>query len=408
MIPHRLVPPTALSETGTPVLRRFRGARRGEARASIEGGRRDRKKSAPHRMRSQNGDAVHMAEYRTLGSTPIKVSPIALGTMTWGQQNSEADGHAQLDAALDHGINFVDTAEWYSIPPKAETQGATERIIGSWLKSRGKRDRIVLASKVVGRSDVTYLRPGGTRLDRANIVAALEGSLRRLGTDYLDLYQLHWPDRAVPLFGRGHTARGRGGADGPDVPVEETLEVLGDLVTAGKVRHVGLSNETAWGVHRFLSAAAAGRGPRVVSIQNAYNLLNRVFEDGLAEFAEREKVGLLAYSPLAQGYLTGKYQRGARPAGTRTTLFERGQRYQKPGAEGAIDAYLAVAADVGLTPVQLAQAWVVSRPFVTASIIGATSVAQLEDDIAAARTPITPEIEARVNAVYQLHGSPAP
>lgn len=350
-----------------------------------------------------------MPTYRPLGRTDLRVSSITLGTMTWGQQNSEAEGHAQLDRALDAGINFIDTAESYAIPPRAETQGSTERIIGTWLKSRGKRDKIVLASKVAGPSDRNYLRKDGSspRLDARHINEAIDSSLERLQTDYLDLYQLHWPHRNVPLFGGGSHAPSRGG-NGSEVPIEETLDALDALVKSGKVRHVGLSNETAWGLSRFLHLSETTGAPRVVSVQNAYNLLNRTYEVGLAEFHAREQVGLLAYSPLAQGFLTGKYQRGARPAGARTTLFERGQRYQKPGTEAAIETYLGIARDFGLDPAQLAIAYVTSRSFVTSTIIGATSLEQLDIDLAALDTVITPEIEARIDAAHQLHGSPAP
>lgn len=351
-----------------------------------------------------------MLDYRPLGDSGLSVSAICLGTMTFGQQNTEAEGHAQLDLALAHGINFFDTAEIYSIPPKPETQGSTERIIGTWMKARGNRDKIILATKVAGRSTQNWLRADGSnpRLDARNINEAIDGSLKRLQTDYVDLYQLHWPDRAVPLFGSPAAVPARGTNASPEVPIEETLGALADLVKAGKVRHIGLSNETAWGLHRFLEAAGAGIGPRVVSVQNAYNLLNRTYEEGLSEFAARDKVGLLAYSPLAQGYLTGKYLNGARPAGARSTLFQRGQRYEKPGTEEAIKAYLALAAELGLSPVQLAQAFVTSRPFVTSNIIGATSIAQLEETLATLDVVITPEIEAKVNAVFQLHGNPAP
>ncbi|RDJ23511.1 aldo/keto reductase [Bosea caraganae] len=348
-------------------------------------------------------------EYRQLGRSDIRVSAIALGTMTWGQQNTEAEGHAQLDHALDFGINFIDTAENYSIPPSKETQGSTERIIGTWLKARGKRDKIVLASKVSGPSDRTYLRSDGQfpRLDARNLNEAIDNSLARLQTDYLDLYQLHWPHRPLALFGGGAHAQSRGG-DGSEVPIEETLDALDGLVRAGKVRHIGLSNETAWGLSRFLHLSEVKGWPRVASVQNAYNLLNRTYEVGLAEFCEREQVGLMAYSPLGQGYLTGKYQRGARPPGARVTLFSRGNRYEKPGTEAAIDAYLAIARDFGLDPAQLAIAYVTSRPFVTANIIGATSIEQLKADLASVDVVITPEIEARIDAVHQLHGSPAP
>jgi aryl-alcohol dehydrogenase-like predicted oxidoreductase len=329
--------------------------------------------------------------------------------MTWGQQNTEAEGHAQLDYALSRGVNFIDTAEIYSIPPRPETQGSTERIIGSWLASRKNRDKVIIATKVAGRGEAHWLREagGGTVLDRKNIHFAIESSLKRLQTDYVDLYQLHWPDRSLPLWGAGGTTYRRP-SKRPEVPIEETLDALNELVTAGKVRHIGLSNETPWGVSRFLRAAELGHGPRVVSIQNAYNLINRTFEMGLAEFAEREVVGLLAYSPLAQGYLTGKYRGGARPPGARTTLFERGQRYETPGVEAAIDAYLALAKEIGVDPAQLALAYVTSRPFVTSNIIGATTMAQLKTDLDSEDIDITTEIEARIDAIHQLHSNPAP
>ena len=348
-------------------------------------------------------------DYRALGSTEIKVSAICLGTMTFGQQNSEAEGHEQLDYALAQGVNFIDTAEMYSIPPRRETQGSTERIIGSWLAARKNRDKLILATKVSGRSDANWLRAGDqpTRLDRKNIFEAVEGSLKRLQTDYIDLYQLHWPDRSVPLFGAGGTIW-REPSRREEVPIEETLAALNELAQAGKVRHIGLSNETPWGVARFLRAAEQDLGPRVVSIQNAYSFLNRTFEMGLAEFAWRERVGLLAYSPLAQGYLTGKYQHGARPPGARTTLFERGQRYETPGAAAAIDEYLALARDFSLDPAQLAIAYVTSRSFVTSNIIGATTMAQLQTDIDSLKVRITPEIEARIDAIHELHSNPAP
>lgn len=344
-------------------------------------------------------------QYRPLGRSGITVSAVALGTMTFGQQNTEAEGHAQLDYALSRGITLIDTAEMYSIPPKAETQGSTERIIGTWLKARGNRDKVVLATKVNGRSQATWLRPGNApcKLDRANIHHAIDQSLKRLQTDYVDLYQLHWPDRSVPLFGQP-----AGPAPADEVPILETLEALDALVKAGKVRAIGLSNETAWGVHEFLRLSEANGLPRVASVQNAYHLLNRTYEHGLAEFAVRADVGLLAYSPLAQGYLTGKYQKGALPAGARTTLFNRAQRYQKPGVEEAIDAYLALAAEVGMTPVELAQAFVTSRWFVTSNIIGATSMEQLKACIDGAVRTLPKEVEAKIDALYQRIGSPTP
>ena len=345
-----------------------------------------------------------MTDRRPLGRTGLTVPSICLGSMMWGSQNSEAEGHAQMDYALAHGVDFIDTAELYAIPPKAETQGATERIIGTWLKARGRRGRVILATKVVGPSQSDWHRADGkpTRLDRKNIEEAIDASLKRLQTDYVDLYQLHWPHRAVALFGD------RAPPKGDEVPIEETLEALAGLAKAGKVRHVGLSNETAWGLSRFLHLAETRGFPRVASVQNAYNLLNRTYETGLAEFHAREDVGLLAYSPLGQGYLTGKYQRGARPPGARSTLYERGQRYQRPGTEEAIDEYLAVARDFGLDPAQLALAFVASRPFVTSTIVGVSTMEQLKTNLASREIVVTPEIEARIDAVRQRRGDPAP
>lgn len=350
-----------------------------------------------------------MLELRKLGRTGLDVTSICLGTMTWGEQNTEAEAHAQLDYAIGEGVNLIDTAEMYAIPPRAETQGSTERIIGTWLKARGGRNKLVLATKVAGRSSSDWLRPDrqGARLDEANIRFAVEGSLKRLQTDYIDLYQLHWPDRPISLFGSGGTVF-RDGPQAESVPIEETLAALERLVKAGKVRHIGVSNETAWGVSRFLHLAETGRGPRIASIQNAYSLINRTFEIGLAEMALREQVGLLAYSPLAQGYLTGKYQNGARPPGARSTLFNRGQRYEKPGTEAAIAAYLRLAHELGLDPAQLALAFVTSRSFVTSNIIGATTTAQLKTDLASTEVVITSEIEARIDAIHQIHQNPAP
>jgi aryl-alcohol dehydrogenase-like predicted oxidoreductase len=352
-----------------------------------------------------------MFEKRKLGRTALEVTSICLGTMTWGQQNTEAEGHEQLDYAIGRGINFIDTAEAYSIPPKAETQGSTETIIGKWLKARGGRDKLVIASKVVGRSDMDWFRPGKEKpqLDEKNIRHAIEHSLKRLQTDYIDLYQLHWPDRPYGHFGADGTVYiERPPTADNTIPIAETLGVLSRLVEEGKIRHVGLSNETSWGVAQFLQAHRDNKGPRIVSIQNAYNLINRTFEIGLAEFAMREHVGLLAYSPLGQGYLTGKYQKGARPAGARTTLFNRGMRYEKPGVEEAIDRYLDLAKEIGWDPAQLALAFVTSRCFVTSNIIGATSMAQLKIALDSADSIITPEIETRINAIHQVTQNRAP
>lgn len=350
-------------------------------------------------------------DYRRLGRTDLKVSAICLGTMTWGQQNTEAEGHAQMDYALDQGVNFFDTAELYSIPPKPETQGSTERIIGNWFKARGNRDKVILASKVVGRSDNSWFRNDGspTRVTRKQILEAVDKSLKRLQTDYIDLYQLHFPERPMP-WGSNPTRFSKAAFEPPadETPIAEQLDAFGEIVKAGKIRHLGLSNESAWGTMRFLCDSEARGTPRVQSIQNAYNLLNRTFETALAEIAMREQVGLLAYSPLAQGYLTGKYLDGARPAGARTTLFDRGQRYQTPGAEDAIRRYIAAAREAGLDPAQMALAFVTSRPFVTSNIIGATSMEQLRIAIGSAQVTIPAELEAKIDAIHQQVGNPCP
>ncbi|MCA3565180.1 MAG: aldo/keto reductase [Methylocystis sp.] len=347
-------------------------------------------------------------KYRKLGRSGLDVSLICLGTMTWGQQNTEAEGHEQMDYALDQGVNFWDTAELYSIPPNPQTAGSTERIIGSWFASRGKRGKVILASKVVGRTDMDWFRNGKApgRLSRAHIHEAVDGSLKRLQTDYIDLYQLHWPDRPM-TWGSNPTVFHYQRAD-DEISIGETLSALDDLVKAGKIRAVGLSNESAWGTMTFLKEAEMHGLARIASVQNAYNLINRTNETALAEIFMREEVGLLAYSPLAQGFLTGKYLDGARPPGARTTLFDRGQRYQKPGAEEAIRAYIALAREFGLDPAQMALAFVNTRPFLGANIIGATSMAQLKTNIASINVEISPELEARIDAVHQVHMNPAP
>lgn len=344
-------------------------------------------------------------EYRKLGRTDLEVSVLCLGTMTWGEQNTEAEAHAQLDAALAAGVNFIDTAEMYPVPPRVETYTLTEQYIGNWLKRRGRRDEIVLASKVASRADwLDYIRDGQICLDRANIEQALHGSLERLQTDYLDLYQLHWPDRNTNFFGElGYQHR-----PAPSVPIEETLRVLADLVAAGKIRHVGLSNETPWGVMEFLRLAGQCGLPRVVSVQNPYSLLNRIFEIGLAEVAQREDCGLLAYSPLGFGVLSGKYLNGQQPAGARITLFERFSRYSNPQAETATAAYVALAQAHGLDPAQMALAYVSSRPFLTSNIIGATSLAQLQSNLASMELRLEDEVLAGIEAIHQQQPNPAP
>ena len=345
-----------------------------------------------------------------LGRTDLTVSAVCLGTMTFGEQNTEAEGHAQLDRALAHGIDFIDTAELYSIPPRPETQGRTEEIVGSWMAARGNRDKVILATKVCGRSDMSWFRDDGARcrLTRAQIDEAVFKSLKRLKTDYIDLYQVHWPERMVSTFGSNPTIWTDPEIKPDETAIEESLAALQDHVTAGRIRHIGLSNESAWGTMRWLRAAEVAGAARVVSVQNAYNLVNRTYEVAMAEVSIREDVGLLAYSPLGQGYLTGKYLGGARPAGARTTLFNRGQRYETPNTEEAIAAYCALAADLGVTPATLALAFVASRSFVASTIIGATRMTQLEEDLAAFDFVITPEIAKKIDAIHLKYPNSAP
>lgn len=342
-------------------------------------------------------------EYRLLGRTELKVSRICLGTMTWGEQNSEAEAHAQMDMAVDAGVNFFDTAEMYPVPPKAETQGRTESYIGTWFKKTGRRGDIVLASKVIGPGMFPYLR-GGPRLDRAQVLTACEASLRRLQTDHIDLYQVHWPQRPTNYFGQlGYEHRGDG-----DVTIEETLSALAELVRQGKVRHVGISNETPWGLSEYLRLHREKRLPRIEAIQNPYSLLNRSFEVGLAEFAHREQIGMLAYSPLAFGVLSGKYLDGARPAGARLTLFTRFARYNGEHAAAATAEYVALARTQGLDPAQMALAFVSSRPFVCANIIGATTLEQLRSNLDSARVELSPDVLKAIDAIHARYTIPCP
>ena len=344
-------------------------------------------------------------ECRRLGRSDIEVSLICLGSMTWGEQNSEAEGFAQMDFAVDQGINFIDTAEMYAAPPRRETCGRSEEIIGNWLAARGGRDRLVLATKIAGPSDgLDYIRGGRTRLDRHHIAEAIEGSLRRLKTDYVDLYQLHWPDRPIKAFGQ----LGYEHSEGEETPPEDTLEVLAELVQAGKVRSVGLSNETPWGVMRFLALAEAGRGPRMVSVQNPYSLLNRSFEARLAEVALREDCGLLAYAPVAAGALTGKYLNGRRPEGARMTLFPNNKRYFGEQGQAATAAYVELAREHGLDPARMALAYVLTRPFLTSAIIGATSLAQLENNIAAKDLVLSQEVLNAIESIHEIYTYPCP
>ncbi len=340
---------------------------------------------------------------RPLGDTGIDVSRLCLGTMTFGEQNSEAEAHAQLDRAVALGINFIDTAEMYPVPPRAETQGLTEAYIGSWLKARGRRDDLIIATKAAGPG-LDHIR-GGPRLTRDHLHQAIESSLQRLQTDYVDLYQLHWPDRSTNYFGRlGYEPE----PDEQDTPLADTLSALKELVDAGKVRAIGLSNDTPWGVMRCLQLADTLDLPRVASIQNPYNLLNRSFEVGLAEIAHRERVGLLAYSPLAFGVLSGKYLNGARPPQGRLTRFERFKRYTSALAEEATQAYVDIARRHDLDPAQMALAFVNSRPFLTSNIIGATTLTQLESNLASEALTLNQAVLDDIDAVHRRLSNPCP
>ena len=345
-------------------------------------------------------------EYTKLGNTDIKVSRICLGTMTWGEQNTEAEAHEQLDFAVAAGINFIDTAELYPVAPKAETQGLTEQYIGSWLAKRNDRDKLIIASKVCARADwLPYLRDGKAQLDKKNITAALDASLQRLQTDYVDLYQVHWPERDTNFFGKlgyYHAPEKDG------VPIEETLVVLDELVQAGKIRTIGVSNETAWGCAEYLRVAREQDRPRIVSIQNPYNLLNRSFEVGLAEFAHREAVGLLAYSPLGFGVLSGKYLDDAKPAGTRLVIFDRFTRYTNPQAIAATEAYVKLAQDHELDHAPMALTYVNSRPFLTSNIIGATSMEQLRNNIDSSNIRLDKDVLRQIEAIHAKIPNPAP
>jgi len=347
-----------------------------------------------------------MIEKRPLGKTGLDVTSICLGTMTWGEQNTEAEAHEQLSYACDErGINFIDTAELYPVPPKADTQGRTEQYIGSWLTKRGQRDDLVIATKACGPGEwVNYFR-GGPRHTKAHLEAAIDASLARLQTDYVDLYQLHWPDRPTNFFGQlGYTH-----VDGADeTPIDEILTALESLVVSGKVRAIGLSNETPWGVMTFLEIARREGLPVVASIQNPYSLLNRTFEIGLSEIAHRESVGLLAYSPLAFGVLSGKYLGGKRPEGARLTLFDRFSRYSNPEATKATEAYAALAAEHGLSLTEMALAFVTSRPFVTSNIIGATSIEQLKENIDTHDVKLSDAILDGIEAIHISQPNPSP
>jgi aryl-alcohol dehydrogenase-like predicted oxidoreductase len=340
-----------------------------------------------------------------LGRSNFEVPDVCLGTMTFGEQTAEADAHAQLDLALAHGINFFDTAEMYAVPPRRETCGASESIVGRWLK-RQPRDKVLIATKVAGPSrNLNWIRNGPLAMDRANIRAAIEGSLQRLQTDYVDLYQLHWPERNQPMFGQWQFDPAN---DKDCTPIAEQLAALGELVQEGKIRHIGVSNEHPWGIMQFTQLAEELGLPRIVSTQNAYSLLNRTFETGLSEVCHREEVGLLAYSPLAFGHLTGKYLSNPKAAGRLNQWPNFGQRYTKPNVLPATRAYAELAAKHGLTPLQLALGFVRSRWFVASTIIGASSLAQLQEALPATLTPMPADLLREIDAIHLRYTNPAP
>jgi aryl-alcohol dehydrogenase-like predicted oxidoreductase len=346
-------------------------------------------------------------QYNLLPNTNIKVSKICLGTMTWGQQNSEQEGHEQLNYAVnERDVNFIDTAEMYSVPAKPETQGSTERIIGTWLKQRNKRDDIILASKVAGPSAGLPHIGTGRKFNKENITRALNESLQRLQTDYIDLYQLHWPERPTNYFGTlGYVHA----SDDAVTDFVETLTILNEFIQHGKIRYIGISNETPWGTMQYLNVAEKYNLPKVVTIQNPYNLVNRVYEIGLAEIGEREKVGLLAYSPLAGGLLSDKYLGGKRPDGARFTLWPNYfGRYAHPNTMKAVEKYAVLAKAHNLSLAQMSLAYVNTRTFLTANIIGATSMQQLKENIDSINIILSEEMMKEIQKIHLEFPNPAP
>jgi aryl-alcohol dehydrogenase-like predicted oxidoreductase len=345
-------------------------------------------------------------KYKQLGNTKIDVSIICLGTMTWGEQNSQSDAFEQMDYALDTGVNFFDCAELYSIPPNADTYGSTETIIGNYIAQRKNRDKFILASKIAGPGEgwVDHIREGKTKFNKQHISTAVNDSLKRLKTDYIDLYQLHWPERKTNFFGQlGYNA-----TEDSFTSIRETLEALNELVIAGKIRHIGLSNETPWGVMSFLNTAIELNLPKIVSVQNPYSLLNRSYEIGLAEISYREGCGLLAYSPLGFGTLSGKYLNQAQPADARITLWPDYSRYTNPQAVTATKKYVALAKEHDLDPAQMALAYINTRPFLTSNIIGATTMEQLKSNIESINVNLSDEVLEGIEEIHTEHPNPRP
>ena len=342
-------------------------------------------------------------EFRQLGKTNLKVSLLCLGTMSFGEQNTEKEAHEQLDYAIDAGINFIDTAEMYAIPPKEETCGLTEKYIGTWIKKYQQRDKYLIATKVAGPG-MDYVR-GGSRLSRKHVKEAIDHSLKKLQTDYIDLYQVHWPERKSNYFGR----LGYAYSDEDDgISIGETMDALSDAVKAGKIRYIGVSNETPWGVMKYLKLASEKNQPRIVSVQNPYSLLNRIYEVGLAEMSHRENVGLLAYSPLGFGMLTGKYEKSAPPDSRLGLYGDWFTRYSNDMCKKATSEYIQIAKKFNISPTHLALAFVNTRPFLTSNIIGATTLKQLRENIESINIKLTDEMMEEVEKIHELIPNPAP
>ena len=342
--------------------------------------------------------------FKKLGSTELKVSTICLGTMTWGEQNSEKDGFDQMDYALDKGVNFFDTAELYSIPPKKNTYGKTEEIIGNWFVKRKNREKVILASKISGPG-LNWIRGGGNQYNKKNLNLALNESLKRLKTDYIDLYQLHWPERKTNFFGRlGYQHKD----DKEWNNFGDVLNSLNDIIKSGKVRYIGLSNETAWGLSKFLEISKRKNLPKMMSVQNPYNLLNRTYEVGLAEISIREESGLLAYSPLAFGYLSGKYRKNKLPEGSRIKLFKDFTRYKNENGQKAIEEYYKITKKFNIDFTQMSLKFCEIQPFTTSVIIGATTMQQLKTNIESVNVTLSNEIIDEINKIQKKYPNPCP
>ena len=344
-------------------------------------------------------------KFKKLGNTELDVSLICLGTMTWGTQNTEKDAFQQMDYSISQGVNFFDTAEIYSVPPTSASYGKTEIMIGNWFEKRKNRDKIILATKIAGPG-CNWIRGGGNNFDEKKIGEAINGSLKRLKTDYIDLYQLHWPERSTNFFGRRDYSYNN--KEGEWNSFENILDALGKYIKSGKIRYIGMSNETPYGLSRYLEISKNKGAPRMMSVQNPYSLVNRTYEIGMSEISIRQKCGLLVYYPLAAGALSGKYRNGAMPKNSRMALFKGWERHLNPLAMRAYDEYYKLAKDFNLTMVQLAQSFVNSRPFVTSNIIGATTMEQLKENIDSVNIDFTDEMMERVDKIHNENPNPSP